>query len=431
MIEIIQIILFFLFFLIFTLLPLKINTQNTNKNINKKFHNFDKFAFNLIINLNILFLLSTLPININKYVLIFIFFYTFFFFYKYFFKNYKKNTIFNLIRLLYIPGLVFLCFSLIIANKLYLGWDAKYFYYVKSLFFFDGLSIKDLINFKDNIWHPPLGSFYWAFFWVLTPLKFEYFGRLFYLFIYCFTIFFLTKKIINKENISNIIFIIISLVLFKYERFSGLQEVLIFSLLILASYFVTYCETKNKIYILFLFLICNLIIWIKSEGIIYALIILLCIISKKSLSIKLRFISIFSFILIILFKYFIFYKYNFIYNAQPYNLSYIKSLDYNLLLHKIKYIFPYFFYYSFKNFIFLVGIAIIIYANFFKKNKSYLQSFNIFTIFNILFIIFAYLTREMEILFSIKTTMERILFQCSGFYLIILLIAVKEKFLNK
>ena len=136
MIEIIQIILFFLFFLIFTLLPLKINTQDTDKNINKKIHNFDKFAFNLIINLNILFLLSTLPININKYVLIFIFFYTIFFFYKYFFKNYKKNTILNLIRLLHIPGLVFLCFSLIIANKLYLGWDAKYFYYVKSLFFF-------------------------------------------------------------------------------------------------------------------------------------------------------------------------------------------------------------------------------------------------------------------------------------------------------
>jgi hypothetical protein len=79
----------------------------------------------------------------------------------------------------------------------------------------------------------------------------------------------------------------------------------------------------------------------------------------------------------------------------------------------------------------LFGIAIIIYANFFKKNKNYLQSFNIFTILNILFIIFAYLTREMEILFSIKTTMERILFQCSGFYLIILLIALKEKFLNK
>jgi hypothetical protein len=316
---------------------------------------------------------------------------------------------------------------MIIANELNLGWDAKYFYYIKSLFFFDGLSLESLNNFEHNKWHPHLGSFYWGFFWYLSPLKIEYYGRLFYLFIYCIAIFYLTQKIFKKKLIANILFIIISLSLFNYERFSGLQEILIFSLLIIASYFVAYSSTNKKFYILFIILISNLILWIKSEGIVYILIILLCLMLNKSINKRLKFITLISIASIILFKYLIYHKYNFIYNAQPYNMDYLSSLNIKILNDKIKHIVPYLGYYSLKNYIFSFGVIVLFYKNIFNKNKIYLLSFNIFAILNILFIFLAYLTREIEILYSIKTTMERLVFTSSGFYLFLILNMINEK----
>ena len=423
MIEIFSIFLSFLIFLLTTLVPLQINLRNLRdiKNI------LDKLIYNLILNLNFLFLLSVLPINISQYCLLLAIIYLLLFFYKYFIVNFNIGRIVNLFLFFLIRGFVFISFAMIIANKLNLGWDAKYFYYIKSLFFFDGLSLESLNNFEHNKWHPHLGSFYWGFFWYLSPLKIEYYGRLFYLFIYCISIFYLTQKIFNKNLIANILFIIISLSLFNYERFSGLQEILIFSLLIIASYFVAYSSTNNKFYILFTILISNLILWIKSEGIVYILIILLCLMLNISINKRLKFITLISFALIILFKYLIYHKYNFIYNAQPYNMDYLRSLNIKVLSDKIKYIVPYLGYYSLKNYIFSLGVIILFYKNIFNKNKIYLLSFNIFAILNILFIFLAYLTREIEILYSIKTTMERIVFTSSGFYLFLILSMINEK----
>mgnify|MGYP003353878730 FL=1 len=125
------------------------------------------------------------------------------------------------------------------------------------------------------------------------------------------------------------------------------------------------------------------------------------------------------------------YKYNFIYNAQPYNIDYLRSLNIKVLSDKIKYIIPYLGYYSLKNYIFASGVIILFYINFFNKNKIYLLSFNTFTILNILFIFLAYLTREIEILYSIKTTMERIVFTSSGFYLFLILSIINEKIKKK
>jgi hypothetical protein len=423
MIEIFFIFLSFQIFLLTTLVPLKINLSNLSdiKNI------LDKLIYNLILNLNFLFLLSVLPINIGQYCLLLAILYLLLFFYKYFILNFNIDTIVNLFLFFLIPGFVFTSFAMIIANELNLGWDAKYFYYIKSLFFFDGLSLESLNNFEHNKWHPHLGSFYWGFFWYLSPLKIEYYGRLFYLFIYCIAIFYLTQKIFKKKLIANILFIIISLSLFNYERFSGLQEILIFSLLIIASYFVAYSSTNKKFYILFIILISNLILWIKSEGIVYILIISLCLMLNKSINQKLKFITLISIASIILFKYLIYHKYNFIYNAQPYNMDYLSSLNIKILNDKIKHIVPYLGYYSLKNYIFSFGVIILFYKNIFNKNKIYLLSFNIFAILNILFIFLAYLTREIEILYSIKTTMERVVFTSSGFYLFLILSMINEK----
>ena len=84
MIEIICILLSYLFFLLLILVPLNLN----EKNIHYTKVNLDKIIYNLIINLNLLFLLSLLPTNIKDYALIFIIIYLLFFFFKKFFNKF-------------------------------------------------------------------------------------------------------------------------------------------------------------------------------------------------------------------------------------------------------------------------------------------------------------------------------------------------------
>ena len=121
-----------------------------------------------------------------------------------------------------------------VSSNLNLGWDAKYFYYIKSLFFVEGLGLNELGSFEHNKWHPHFGSYLWAFFWGLPFIEIEYFGRLSYLFIFCFSIYFVTN-FDSKNYKSNLLYIALLILLFKYERFSGLQEILIFSFLAISS----------------------------------------------------------------------------------------------------------------------------------------------------------------------------------------------------
>ena len=64
---------------------------------------------------------------------------------------------------------------------------------------------------------------------------------------------------------------------------------------------------------------------------------------------------------------------------------------------------------------------------FFKNHQINISNFVIFFILNILFIIFAYTFRDMEIIYSLKTTLERIIFTSSAFY-IYLVIYINQKF---
>ena len=65
MIELLQII--FIFFIFFLLLTVPINIFNTNLLNSKNKYNLDIASFNLLINCNILLLLSIIPIALNSY----------------------------------------------------------------------------------------------------------------------------------------------------------------------------------------------------------------------------------------------------------------------------------------------------------------------------------------------------------------------------
>ena len=106
----------------------------------------------------------------------------------------------------------------------------------------------------------------------------EYYGRLFYLFLYIFGLFLITKKTVKNKNYDLIILTILIIITYKYRYFSGLQEILIFSNLIFISLIIyDYILEKRFTYLIIISLILNLILWTKAEGIVYFFIVMGCI----------------------------------------------------------------------------------------------------------------------------------------------------------
>ncbi len=420
--EIIKIILIFPIFLLFLSVPINIFKSSNNQ------INLNLLIFNLIINLNILLLFSFFPIPIKNYQLVLLGIYLLIFIY-YLFSN--KFNLHNLIKKSYLNFLIlfvtFIILSMNISNQLNLGWDAKYFYYIKSLFFFEGLGLTELSEFEHNKWHPYFGSYLWAFFWSLPNFEYEYFGRLFYLFTFCIAIYFITCSDKKNSVIQSILYLFLLILLFSYERFSGLQEVFLFSLLLISSKILYDLNFDKKfLNLLILLLIINLLIWTKSEGIVYSLIILSIILLNKKISFKekVNFFLIIIFLLCI--KYLVYSVYNFETNSQPYNVNQIFNITLESFIYRLEKIIIYSAYYSLKNPLFVIGIFILIYLNFNKINRLDLRNYNIFFTLNIFFIFGAYLLRDMEIIYSLKTTLERIIFTSSSFYIYLI-----SLFINK
>ncbi len=420
--EIIKIILIFPIFLLFLSVPINI-FKSTNSQINRNF-----LIFNLIINLNILLLFSFFPIPIENYQLILLGIYLLIFIY-YLFST--KLNLKNLIKKSYLNFLIlfvtFIILSINISNQLNLGWDAKYFYYIKSLFFFEGLGLTELSEFEHNKWHPYFGSYLWAFFWSLPYFEYEYFGRLFYLFTFCIAIYFISYS--NKKNsiVQSIIYLFLLTLLFSYERFSGLQEVLLFSLLLISSKVLYDLNFDKKfLNLLILLLIINLLIWIKSEGIVYSLIIFSITLLNKKISFKEKITFFLIIIILLCIKYLVYSVYNFEANSQPYNINQIFNITLESFIYKLEKITIYSTYYSLKNPLLVVGIFILIYLNFNKMNRLDLRNYNIFFTLNILFIFGAYLLRDMEIIYSLKTTLERIIFTSSSFYIYLICLFINK-----
>lgn len=172
--------------------------------------------------------------------------------------------------------------------------------------------------------------------------------------------------------------------------------------------------------------------WIKSEGIIYSAIIMVILLFNKNILLKEKIYTVLSFIVLFFIKVLIFKYYNFEVDAQPYNLEYIKSISLNEFLYKIYLISIYLGYYSLKNIIFVIGGFLLLVLNFTNKNKISLINYNLFFILNIGFIFSAYLFRDLDLInateYSLRTTLERIVFTSSSFYLYLILIFINNNF---
>ena len=409
--EILSITLSFFIFFIFLYAPL-----NTNKSKIFKFGSSHQIGIaNLIINLNLLIIISLLPFKLISYLA---FYFTVLILIS-IFDFLKKEEIFKFDKfILSFFFVIFFLISIDIAVKLDLGWDAKWFWYIKSLFFFQNYNFSYLSQYEFNSFHPHFGSYLWAFFRELSLNNFEYSGRIFYVFLYLSSLIFLIDNF-KKNKIQNFIIIfLLLLITYNYKIFSGLQEILIFSILtIITKLIFEYINQKKNSYLFFIILCMNLLLWIKAEGIAYFMIILIGLNFIKNFKFEKRLLFIFSSLSLILFKILIYNYFKISLNDQPYFIEYILNLDLQTVLFKLKNIIIYGTFYSLKNIIFLI-VPVIFFINY---KILFKDEFNkiIFVIFllNIGFIISAYMFREMEIVYSLRTTMDRIIFTSSGMYI--------------
>ena len=387
---------------------------------------FGKTSMNLILILNIFLLLSF--INIDLKILYFIFFVINFSIFI--FDKIKNNSIYKLN--IYFLLLIFLTFliSVDLASNLYLGWDAKLFWYLKSLNFYENQSFENLKNIPAFD-YPHLGSYLWHLFWKYPFNVYEYHGRIFYVFLYTFSIFLFFENL--KINILKKIILILITILITYSyniNFSGNQEILVFSLIIIAtkySFYLFYNEKKiNRFEIILVILgASNLLAWIKNESLFFALILIFSLLLTAKLKKNEKVIFILGSLLIIILKSIIFWKFQTVLSSFEFQHTF-GEINLINIFNKIKVIIFYLTVYIIQMPIYLI-LALVIFFIFFNYKIDNVKLFIFyFALLNFLFIIIAFLFTMQDVEWQARVGMKRVLFETSGFYLISLLYLINK-----
>ena len=426
MTEIIEILIQVLFILFIISFPI-ILLETDKKSKIPTFSLIDKLSINLIFLINILLFASILNINskyiLYSYVILIIFLY-FFNFRKFNFKSIKIDYYF-LVLLSFI-----ILISIDIAHELYFAWDTQVHWFFKALNFFQDQEFENLNNFPVSD-YPHLGTYIWSFFWKFPLNSFEYLGRITYAFIYTLSIFSITECL--RVNVyEKVIFAILLIFLtYNYELFSGMQDVLVFSIILIITKFAYYFFEKkfisNRLQLILILLgAANILCWVKNEGIFYALFLLFCIFITNNLILKNKIALITGSLIIVSLRIFIFNFYNI--ELDPGVFEFEKSLNFEflLILEKIKIITFYLIIYFSQNPIYLLTIPVLIYITFKYPLKNITKFVIYFLILNFSFIYLTYLFMHSETELLARVSMKRVIFQTSGFYFLAIIILINN-----
>ena len=426
MIEIFYILIEILFITTFFSLPIILIDKNYyTKSL--KFNFIDKISINLIIFANILFLFSILNINTKYFLYLYIlvlFYLVLFNFKKIYLKNIKIEYFFIILLLF-----TFLL-SIDLADQIYFSWDAKSNWFFKTLNFYQNQNIENLKNF-NNFDYPHLGPFIWSFFWKFPHGKFEYLGRIFYIFIYLLSIL-SVSNCLKVENLEKAIFAILLISLtYNYELFSGLQDVLIFSSILLFVRFAYLIYEKNNrsdnlLLISILVGIFNLLCWTKNEGVFYGFFLFFALFVTFNFSKLDKKFIILGTILLLLIRILFFKYYDNQLDPQYFQMKETISFDLILLIHKLKTVTYYALIYVSQNPIYLITIPILAYIIYKYPRKNIINFIAYFFILNFIFIYLTYIFKMDEVELLIKASMKRVMFQTSGFYFLIIIIYINN-----
>jgi len=424
MIEIINIIFLILSMIWITFFPL-IKVDLSSNLINYKISNLERIGVNLSFFLNILLILSFYNFN-QQYIfftLMFLSLGNYFLFYK---KIIHED--------LYVLFLFTFILSISISSNLQLEWDAAVLWIYKTANFLFGNNFKNLSEIPGVISYPHLGTYIWAFFWKNSFFDAEYVGRIFYVFIYSLSIliiFDFKKKQFLKKILLVFVFFILSI---DYFLLSGYQEYLVFSILIfIFYYYFKYYESRNIFFLIPIALFINTVIWIKNEASFFILFFFFFVffhylINKTKINKEIIFLSIF-FVIAVLLKYFIFYEnFNLIntgwHGYQTSDLSKIFHLSY--FIERSSLIITSIFVALIKCKVYLVFfMTALFFIN--KKNLKEILPFILFLFLNLLLIfLIYYTTNDIRWEHYLATTVDRLLFQTSGVFLLPIVFYLKE-----
>ncbi len=434
MIEIFAITIQFLFFLLIFSFPLNPTFLNKILNSNKYFFGtFDTLLINSVFIFNFLIISSYLNFSLNMifYILLVLSILTNIFYYNYWLKyliNENKNIIFF--------SIICLCIFFSFSNSLKFEWDGIAHWFFKTKLFYDGHSINNIKNLPAPM-YPHLGTYLWAFFWKNSIVEYEYLGRLIYIFIYVLSIFSVCGSIFNYKNFNNFLFFpaVLFLITLTYDEylFGGYQEYLLFSFIALISKLILNIVDNQSTSIKelsILILTGNLLIYFKDEGVVYLVIIFLIF----QFYLKNNFQKIFvvsSIIIFILIQFFLEKNIIQVYGFQEkldINLNYILNLNF-LITNSIlifKYMIISFLKYPLWIVTFISGY--FLFKNKFDQKIMVFLILFIFGIFSFYYLIYTVHPYSSE--FLMKVTLDRLLFQTSGFFIIYILISLNIIYLD-
>ncbi len=337
------------------------------------------------------------------------------------------------------PQILFFLFSLfcIFLNtgfQLELGWDGFNWIEKANFFYNDGylFDINEFTKTYQN--YPHLGTYIWAFFWKNSFLDYEYIGRLFYNYLYVVSIFSIIFSFQNINNIKKILLFILIFFCTFDDGLGGYQDYLIFSILtIFATSLVNNYFNKNNFLFYTVYLLAGALLpWIKNEGTIYSIFLIIVFltyefqIKKNKNYLKFLFSTLIIFSILIRF---IINNYIFgegIFDSHSGN-SFGFEINFNLIFTKIFYIFYYIVNSFFKYPLWLFNLIGLILSLYFLKKFSVLRVFIIFFILNFLFIFFIYLSASTNIIiWYLSASLDRLILQTSGFYFVIFALINKK-----
>ncbi len=437
MIEVVSIFAQFLIFLLifsFPFTPKILNDTFKFKNLN--FSLIDAHSINIIFFLYFCLFFSFL--NINLTILFKIYFLLSLIFIVFNIKkldlNFKKFDILSF----FVFSLLIISIFFSIAQNLKLEWDGHH-WIEKVLVFFKNNEIQELKNVLIHNHYPHLGSYIWAFFWKNSFLELEYFGRYFYVYFYIVSIF----LIFNSFKLDNKIiklFAILFLVLLTYEPylFAGYQEYLIFSSLIFASRYISIINFKASINYRLIFLIFSIlytICWFKDEGVVYFLIFSITLILFLNIS-NFSKINLFLCIIGLLIFQYLLQKYLIgIYDFSqktPMSDIFNDLTNIKILFTKLSQIFIHCIIAFIKYPLWLIVFISVLFQLFFtKKIETYSKYYLGCLLLNLAFIFSIFFTFN-SFDFMLRVSLDRLLFQTSGFYVTLILVSLRDvKLLKK
>ena len=430
MIEIISIIAQLLFFLVLFSFPF--NTFNLNKILNLKngtLKLIDVHAVNIIFFSYFCLLSSFLKFDLKLlfkfYMIVSLSFLLFNLKRKY--LKFNKNNILSFIIFILIIFSIFL----FIAQDLRLEWDG-HVWIQKAMIFFNNEKLTNL-NQSIHPEYPFLGTYLWALFWKNSLLELEYFGRYFYVYFYVVSIFFIVSAInIKNPNIKLLLVLFLILLTFEAYYFGGYQEYLIFSSLLVASKFIFILNENDKKNIKIIFLIFSILYinsWFKSEGSIYLIIFFIPLLyflnissSQKILFIVLTISGLISnffikkYIIQISGTSEINYFTNFLQNFESLEIFFLKFIN----------IFNHIIIAFIKHPIWLIFLFSVFIQIFIIKKSNFTLKYLIACFIMNLIVIFGAYSSFGNVDLILRVTLDRVLFQTSGFYIILFICNINE-----